>query len=52
MKKAINMRCTPEQFETLKPKLVGMNFYDSIFDLEAYPYLTNDYHGGNSKECF
>ena len=45
-KKKINMRCTPEQFELLKPKLFGMKVNDSFFNLKEYPYLTNNY-GGN-----
>ena len=48
MKTKINMRCTQEQFEAIKPKLVGMNFNDALFDLEEYPYLTNNYRGCGS----
>ena len=43
METKINMRCTPEQFEAIKPKLVNMNFGDNEFDLNKYPYLTNNY---------
>jgi len=43
MKKKINMRCTSEQFELLKPKLINMRFNDTEFRLEKYPYLTNNY---------
>lgn len=46
MKTKINMRCTQEQFEAIKPKLVGMNFNDRFFDLKEYPYLTNNYCAG------
>ena len=53
MKKKINMRCTPEQFELLKPKLIDMKFNDKLFDLEEYPYLTNNYVTGidNGNKC-
>ena len=39
------MRCTQEQFEAIKPKLVGMDITDTCFDLNEYPYLTNDFNG-------
>ena len=49
MKKKINMRCTHEQFELLKPKLFGMKFNDGFFNLEEYPYLTNNYSRDNDS---
>jgi len=54
MKTKINMRCTQEQFEAIKPKLVGMNFNDAMFDLNEYPYLTNNFRGigiGSRYKC-
>ena len=45
MKTKINMRCTQEQFEAIKPKLVGIDITDTRFDLNEYPYLTNDFRG-------
>jgi hypothetical protein len=45
MKKAIAMKCTQEQFDAVKDKLVGCTI-NSIDSFEEFEYLTNNY--GNS----
>jgi hypothetical protein len=47
MKRQIAMRCTQEQFESIKDRIPKPN--DSDFDLIKYPYLTN-YYNNNSDE--
>lgn len=46
MKRPIAMRCTPEQWEAIKPKLekVGV-LITSIHDFKLFPYLSNDFAG-------
>lgn len=42
MKKAIAMRCTQEQYEKIKSKLIKNNVeINSVTNFEAYPYLAN-----------
>ena len=43
MKKAIAMRCTQEQWNEIKDKLVGIELVDDNFNLTKFPYLLNNY---------
>lgn len=44
MKKAISMRCSQDQFDTVKPKLKGLKFDTAFREWSLrYPYLTNFY---------
>lgn len=47
MKKAIAMRCTKEQFESVKPKLKGLIKIDELVRFDTYNYLTNFYKEEN-----
>lgn len=38
----ISMKCTQEQFESIKPKLKGINI-ESAYDFDSFPYLINYY---------
>lgn len=44
MKKAIAMKCTEEQFDAVKDKLVGCEIKHIDSDWEIYSYLTNNYN--------
>jgi len=41
----IAMRCTQEQFESIKDRIPEHNDYN--FNLKKYPYLTNSYNNDN-----
>ena len=45
--KPIEMRCTEQQFNELKPRLdeYGLEVIDGDFNLEIYKYITNFYNG-------
>jgi len=41
--KKISMKCSPKEWESIKHKLSGLPNLDKDFDLDKYPYLTNNY---------
>jgi len=43
----IAMRCTQEQFESIKDR-IKCEINDTQFNLKLFPYLTNNYCAGNS----
>jgi len=43
MKRPIAMRCTQEQFDSIKDR-INLPVNDTQFNLKQYPYLTNDYY--------
>jgi hypothetical protein len=44
MKRAIAMKCSQEQWDAIKGKLVGMEMY-AYSSLEIFPYLVNNANG-------
>jgi len=48
MKREIAMRCTQEQFDSIKDR-INLPINDSMFDLKQYPYLTNNFFYDNCQ---
>lgn len=49
MKKAIAMKCTQEQWDSIKDRIPEEMIHDNLFSLIDYPYLTNNYNSQNRK---
>jgi hypothetical protein len=48
MKREIAMRCTQEQFDSIKDR-INLPINDSMFDLKQYPYLANNFFYDNCQ---
>jgi len=58
MKKAIAMKCTQEDWDSIKDRIPKDLINDNQFDLIEYPYLTNNYYSeckkgiGTHSKCY